>query len=146
MPSKSGWYLESAIYDGRDIADLPIDLVNKDLDGVVITFTDRPSAIAGSVSGARGTDATAIVIAFPTDEAMWTSAPRRLRTARAAEDGSFAIEALPPGEYYVAAVQEDFVGEWQDTTLLRALTGAAQTVHVLQGERTSVSLRAAAVK
>lgn len=146
MPSKSGWYLESAIYDGRDIADLPIDLVNKDLDGVVITFTDRPSAIAGSVSGARGTDATAIVIAFPTDEAMWTSAPRRLRTARAAEDGSFAIEALPPGEYYVAAVQEDFVGEWQDTTLLRALTGAAQTVHVLEGERTSVSLRAAAVR
>jgi hypothetical protein len=43
-------------------------------------------------------------------------------------------------------VQEDFVGEWQDTTLLRALTGAAQTVHVLQGERTSVSLRAAAVR
>jgi hypothetical protein len=145
-PSKSGWYLESVMYDGRDIADLPVDLVNRDLDGVVIAFTDRPSAITGSVTGAQGADATAIVIAYPTDEAIWTSAPRRLRTARAAEDGSFAIQALPPGEYYVAAVQEDLVSEWQDTALLRALTSVAQLVRVIEGQRTAVSLRATAIR
>jgi hypothetical protein len=146
ISSSGGWFLESAMVEGRDIADLPIELSTKDVTGVVITFTDRPSAIAGTVSGAQGADATAIAIAFPTDEAMWTTAPRRLRTARVAEDGGFAIKALPAGEYYVAAVQEDLVGEWQDPALLRALARVARTVRLVEGEQTTVALRAAAIK
>src|SRR5260221_12045574 len=110
------------MYQGRDIADLPVVLESKDAGGVVITFTDRPSAVAGTVSGARGADATAVVIAYPTDPSLWTATPRRMRTARVAADGSFAIQALPSGEYYVVAVQEDLVGEWQDPALLQALS------------------------
>jgi len=145
-PIAAGWYLQSATYQGRDIADLPIELDTKDASGVVITFTDRPSAVTGTVTGTRGADATAVVIAYPTDEAMWTTAPRRMRTARAAGDGSFSIKALPAGEYYLAAVQEDLVGEWQDPALLRALAPLARRVVLLDGEQTAVSLRAAQIR
>jgi hypothetical protein len=145
-PLPAGWFLKSAIHQGRDVADLPIDLDAKDASGVVITFTDRPASISGNVSGPRGADATAVTIVFATDEAMWTVAPRRMRTARAADDGSYAIRSLPPGEYYVAAVQEDLVGEWQDPALLRALTRVAQTIRLVDGEQKTVNLRAASIK
>jgi hypothetical protein len=145
-PLPAGWFLRSAIFQGRDIADLPIDLDSKDAAGVIITFTDSPAAIAGSVSGPQGADATAVVIAYPADESMWTAAPRRMRTARVATDGSYAISGLPPGEYYVAAVQEDLVGEWQDPALLRGLARVAQTVRLVESERKNVNLRAATIK
>ena len=145
-PAPAGWYLQSAVYEGRDIADLPLDVETKDIASVVITFTDRPSSVAGSVSGTQGATAAAVVIAYPTDEAMWTTSPRRLRTARAAPDGSYSIQALPAGEYYVVAVEEDRVGEWQDPALLRALARFAQTVQVVEGDRKMVNLRAAAIR
>ena len=145
-PIAAGWFLQSAMYQGRDIADLPIELGTKDATGVVITFTDRPSALTGTVTGSSGADATAVVIAYPTDEAMWTTAPRRMRTARAGTDGSFSIQAVPAGEYYIAAVQEDLVGEWQDPALLRGLTRVAQTVRVVEGEQKAVNLRAAQIR
>jgi hypothetical protein len=42
-------------------------------------------------------------------------------------------------------VQDDLVGEWNDPALLRALAAVAQTVHVLEGERSAVALRAASI-
>jgi hypothetical protein len=145
LSSRSGWYLETAIFGGRDIADRPVELAANDLDGVVITFTDRPSAIGGTVTGTRGGDGSALVVAFPADDTMWTGASRRIRGVRASEDGTFVIDALPPGDYSVAAVQDDLVGEWNDPALLRALAAVAQTVHVLEGERSAVALRAASI-
>ena len=145
-PIAAGWYLQSAIFQGRDIADLPIDLETKDATGVVITFTDRPSGVTGIVTGAQGADATAVVIAFPTDEAMWATAPRRMRTARAGTDGTYAIKALPAGDYYVAAVQEDLVGEWRDPVLLRALVPLARRIEVVEGEQKPVDLRAGQIR
>jgi protocatechuate 3,4-dioxygenase beta subunit len=144
LSSRSGWYLETAIFEGQDITDRPVDLATKDLDGVAITFTDRPSAIGGTVTGTRGGGA-ALVLAFPADDTSWTGASRRIRGVRASEDGTFVIEALPPGDYSVAAVQDDLVGEWNDPALLRALAAVARTVHVLEGERSDVSLRAASI-
>jgi hypothetical protein len=145
-PIPKGWFLEGAFYQGRDVTDAPLELTTKDATGVIITFTDRPSALIGTVTGAQGADTSAIVIAYPTDESMWTGTGRRLRTARVAPDGSYTIQALPPGEYYVAAVDEDLVAQWQDPELLRALTRVARTTHVGEGERKEVDLRAAAIK
>jgi hypothetical protein len=145
-PLTAGWHLQSAMFQGRDIADLPIDIEARDITGVVITFTDRPAGLTGMVSGAQGADAAAVVIAYPTDDVMWTTSPRRMRTARAAADGSFAIQSLPSGEYFVVAVDEDRLGEWQDPALLRALAPLAQTVRLVDGEQKTVNLRAATIK
>lgn len=148
-PIPTGWFLKSATYQNRDVADVALELSTKDANGVVITFTDRPSGIGGTVRGTSGPDATAIVLAYPVDPAAWSSSgalARRMRTARAADDGAFAIKALPAGEYYVVAVQEDRVGEWQDPALLRALSRVAQRVQLGDGEQRTVALRSASLR
>jgi hypothetical protein len=145
----AGWFLKSALYRNRDVADMPIELVSKDVSGVVLTFTDRPSSIAGTVRGADGPDPSAAVLAYPVDTAAWSSSgalSRRMRTARAAKDGSYSIQALPAGDYYVVAVREDQVGEWQDPALLQALSRYAQTVRLTDGEQKAQNLVAATIR
>jgi uncharacterized protein (DUF2141 family) len=145
----AGWFVKSAIHQGRDVADLPLDLETKDASGVVLTFTDQPSTLSGVVRGTNGPDPTAVVYVYPVDAAAWSSSgalSRRMRTARAAKDGSYQLEALPAGEYYVVAVQEDMVAEWQDPALLQALARLARTVRLVDGEQKTENLTAAVLR
>jgi hypothetical protein len=145
----AGWTLKGVVYQGRDLADTPLDLETKDISGVVITFTDRPPAIVGVVQGPRGPDPDAVVLAYPTDPNAWAmsgSVPRRLRTARADAAGAYSVTGLPPGEYYVIAVREDTIGDWQDPTLLQALARYAQQVQLVEGDRKVVGLTAAEIR
>ena len=145
----AGWFLKSALFQNRDIADMPLELGTKDVSGVVITFTDRPSGISGTVRGAGGPDPAAIVLVYPVDSAAWSSSgalSRRLRTTRAGSDGSYSLQGIPAGEYYLVAVQEDQVAEWQDPALLRALSGLAMTIRLVEGERKSQNLTSATIR
>jgi hypothetical protein len=148
-PLPAGWFVKGAIHQGRDVADLTLDLETRDASGVVITFTDQPSSLTGVVRGDAGPDPTAIVLVYPVDRAAWSSSgalSRRMRTARAARDGSYNVQALPAGEYYVIAVQEDMVGEWQDPALLQALSRVAHTVRLVDGEQKTENLTAATLR
>jgi hypothetical protein len=148
-PIPNGWFFKGAMLQGRDVADTPLELESKDVSGIVITFTDRPSSISGTVRGAEGPDATAIVLAYPVDSSVWSSSgalSRRMRTARAAKDGTYLLPNLAPGEYYVVAVQEDLVGEWQDPALLQALTRVARQIGLVEGERKTQDFTAAQIR
>jgi hypothetical protein len=144
-----GWFLKSVMYQGRDVSDTPIELATKDATGVVITYTDRPSTIAGVVMDRRGPDPDAVVLVYPIDRDSWSlsgSAPRRMRTARARPSGEYAVTALPPGDYYVVAVKEDAIGDWKDPAVLQALSRAAQQVRLIEGERKSVNLSSVEIR
>lgn len=148
-PVPIGWFFKGAMHQGRDIADTPLELESKDVSGIVITFTDRPSIISGTVHGAEGPDPSAIVLAYPVDSNVWSSSgalSRRMRTARAGKDGTYSLTGLAPGEYYVVAVQEDLVDEWQDPALLQALTRLARQIHVVEGERKTQDFTAAQIR
>lgn len=148
-PIPIGWFFKGAMLQGRDVADTPLELESKDVSGIVITFTDRPSSISGSVRGADGPDPSAIVLAYPVDSNVWSSSgalSRRMRTARAAKDGTYSLTNLAPGEYYVVAVQEDLVGEWQDPALLQALTRVARQIRVVEGERKTQDFTSAQIR
>jgi hypothetical protein len=141
--------LKGAFLNGRDLSDIPFDLESKDLTGVVLIFTDRPAAIAGQVRNGQQIDSSAIVIAFPTDTSTWMGRgpfPRRLRTARVGIDGTYTINALVPGEYFVVAVTEEGFADWQDPALLQALTRVARQVRVTDGERRTQDLTTAVVR
>ena len=145
----AGWTLKGAFLNGRDLSDAPFELDTRDLTGVVLTFTDRPSTIAGSVRAGQHLDPGAIVIAFPTDTSTWIGRgpyPRRVRTARASTDGTYSITSLVPGEYYVAAVDEAGFTDWQDPALLTALSRFARQVHVGEGERRMQDLATAVIR
>lgn len=143
-----GWYFRGARYQGRDITDTPIDLTT-DLNGVVLSFTDRPSTISGIIRSAGAADGGGLALAFPVDADAWTTSganARRFRVARADKDGHYAFPNLPGGDYYVAAVKDDTVDDWWDPALLRMLSGVARQVRLADGEQRRQDLDTLEVK
>jgi hypothetical protein len=139
-----GWTLRSATFGGRDITETAVELKEEPAAGVVLSFTDRPSEMKGTVrAGSGNPDATASVIVFPADPASWVdtgSQPRRIKTSRTGKDGSFTIGPLPPGEYYVVAIEDSAPRNWQDPAYLDAVARSATTVRIGEGDSRAVTL------
>ena len=131
------------------MADAPIQLGSEDLSGVVVTFTDRPSVVAGMVRTRNTADPGAVVLAFPVDSDAWSNqgwVPRRLRSTRATSNGSYTLPVLPPGDYYVIALKETFGDEWRDPVFLDVLSRSAAQIHIEDGERKLQDLRTQVVR
>jgi hypothetical protein len=146
-PLPRGWVFKGAMYQGRDIADTPVDMSGDDVSGVILTFTDRPAGIDGTVSTRGAPDGDALVLAYPVQQDAWSTSgpsPRRMRDARPSKDGTYHIPNLPPGEYFVVAIKDD-VTEWHEP-LLRALAQYADQVRVVDGARTVANLRTVTIR
>jgi uncharacterized protein (DUF2141 family) len=132
----SGWMLSSSLQNGRDVLDTPID-IRQSLDGVVVTFSDRPAELSGSAGKAPGQPGGApTVILFSTDRTLWTPRSRKIRAQQSAPDGTFGFGVLPSGEYYVAAVGDVEENEWYDPVLLdRLAVSGAMKVQLAEGEK-----------
>jgi hypothetical protein len=141
--SPAGWMFKGAMYGGRDISSSGIELTS-DVSGVVLEFTDRWTGLQGTVRDARAQpDGEATVFAFPYDPSEWTAygpSPRRLRTARTSSAGTYAIDPLPPGDYYVIALADE-PSDWRDPSVLEMLSGSAMRVHVHADGKTTLDLR-----
>jgi hypothetical protein len=138
--SPTGWMFKSAVLEGRDVSEEPFDF-QRDVTGLVITFTDRWSGLGGSVQGAGAGAATVLV--FPTDSQRWInygSTPRRLKSARATAQGRFSIGSLPPGEYYAIAVPEEQTADWRDPKVLESLSRVATRLTIMDGEHQTIDL------
>jgi hypothetical protein len=144
-----GWIFKGAFYNGRDISEAAVDMSAQDISGVVLTFTDRPSTIAGTVHSSGSADPNAVVLAFPADSAAWSDAgpiPRRQRAVRVAKDGSFTLTGVVPGDYSIVAVKEVGSANWQDPAVLRALQRVATTIHINDGDRIVKDLSTVEIK
>jgi uncharacterized protein (DUF2141 family) len=138
-----GWTFKGATTGGLDITDVPFDVEERDLTGVTVTFFDRPSELRGSVRSGAGTDAAAAVVIFPADTRSWTNYgvnPRRMRMSRAGKSGQFTFAALPAGDYFVAAINDEVAGEWQDPQFLDLLSRTATRVTVGEGQKLTQDL------
>jgi hypothetical protein len=144
-----GWTLDHATVSGRDISNVPVTL-DRDLTGLVITFTDRPSSLSGQVTSSSGSpDPTATVLVFPADPRAWTdygALPRRLLAVRVDRDGRYLAERVPAGEYMVVAIADESSADWQDPIVLRTLSRLATTVTLTEGESRSLPLKTATVR
>ena len=82
---------------------------------------------------------------YSTDPDRWYYGSRFVNFTRPRPDGTFAISGLPPGEYYVAAVDRmrgtEANGEWQDPELLQSLAPRASRVTLSEGQELPVDLR-----
>jgi protocatechuate 3,4-dioxygenase beta subunit len=130
------WTLKSVTLGGVDVADAPFG-VDRDVAGLVVTFTDRPSSLQGVVRDGQGApDAEAAVLLFPADSRQWIdygSSSRRLRVARTSQTGSYALDALPAGDYYLIAIADESSGEWQDPRYLEQAALQASRFTVAEG-------------
>ena len=107
-----------------------------------MVLTTRGTEVSGSVTDDRGgrlTEYTAVL--FSVDRALWYSDSRFLRRATPEPDGTFALRGMPPGQYFVAAVDRFPAGLWQDPAFLDALAPFASRVALTDGERRSVTPR-----
>jgi hypothetical protein len=133
----SGWFVHSVTLDGQDITERPFDL-DSDATSLVITFTDRPSSVSGSVKDARGTAVPdAVVLVFPADADRWTGygrSPRTIRSVAATAAGAYTFDHLPPGRYCVVAIPADDADGWRDPAMLAKLAGRAERVTIAEGD------------
>lgn len=139
----SGWTFKSAMHQGRDIADRPLDVSLNDVQGIVVAFTDRPPTLTGIVRGASEPDSDSSVVVFPTDPTLWgvTANARRTRIVRVSKDGAFNVTGLPPGAYYVLAIPAELAADVNDPRFLEACSREATQVDLEEGSRKTQDLR-----
>lgn len=139
----AGWSLQSAIVDGRDTLDVPLEVKSgQPVSNLTLTLTDRPTELAGTLSDAAGRPTSEYsMLAFSTDRALWT-APRRISgAARLSSDGRFRIVGLPPGEYYLTAIADFDPLQLGDASFLESLIPPSAKVVLGESERKEFNLR-----
>lgn len=138
------WVLKSVVGpDGADLADTPFDLSpGRDLEGLVITLTDRPAVISGSVIDAAGRPVSAFpILIFSTDPSHWIAGSRRVQMAQPASDGTYKVSGLPAGEYYVGAVTAIELDDLYDPSFLQQVAPIAFRITIADGETKEQDLR-----
>ncbi len=141
----NGWWLRSALVDGRDLLDRPFTVGDTDLTNVTLTFSDRHTELAGTLTTADGRPAPDyVVITLPEDRPLW-SAARRIQQARPATNGRFVFTDLPPGTYRLAAVTDVAEENWRGEDFLAAVAPAGVKVTIREGEKKVQDLRIGAV-
>jgi hypothetical protein len=143
-PASPGWYLKSVTIGGVDVTDLPFDFGSGDetFPDAEIMLSSAGASIAGSITDGPGPRSTAsTVVAFSVNRSNWFAGSRHLKRASSSSNGSFDVNGLPPGEYFIAAVDTVGPGDWQTPNTLEALVQGATRVTVREGQAQTVSLR-----
>jgi hypothetical protein len=127
---------------GHDALDMPFEVRSDDVSGILVTFTDRPSELSGTIQDAKGNPATEFfVIVFSRDRTLWSPQSRRIRSARPGSDGRYVFANLPPGEYRLAAVTDVEPNEWFDPAFLTQLEPASIAITIDEGEKKVQNIR-----
>jgi Carboxypeptidase regulatory-like domain len=139
----TGWTLKSVIVDSRDVIDTPLEVRSaQGITGVNLVFTDKLTEISGTVSDQIGTPMPEFtVLAFPTDAALWRPQARQIMTTRPDQNGKYQLRGLPPGDYYVAAIDPEVPGEWFEPTFLDEQRRGASQFSLVEGDVKTQDLR-----
>ncbi len=133
----SGWFVHSVTLGGKDITDRAFDL-QTDATSLVVTYTDRPSKVSGTVTDEQGAPhPTAVVVTFPVDPQRWSgygSFPRTFKSALTTRSGVYTINHLPPGDYYAIALEAADIDGWMAPDTLEALATQATRLTIAAGD------------
>jgi len=143
------WTLASVRVGGVDASDQPITLGTTDFTDVVVTFTDKPMTISGTVRAADGSgDAEATVVAFPADHRTWLAngmTPRRIATAPTSASGTYQLRIGLPGEYLLVALSPEIAPE-VDPEFIARFSATATRVTIAAGETKTQPLAVSRVR
>lgn len=145
LPGAPDLILRSAMAGARDAVDVPFDVpAGTGASGIVITFTEARTEVRGRITHASGDAATHLhVFAFPADRAQWLEGSRRFASMRTRGDGSYAIDTLPPGDYFLAALTELDPAMQYDADFLTELTKSSLRFTLGESEKKTQDLRIA---
>jgi hypothetical protein len=96
----------------RDVLDYGLDIEPGVLHvpELVVTLSDRRTAVTGTVRSSAQPPSTYFVVAFPADPALRQASSRRVQVTRPDRSGAYTLRDLPSGEYFLSALS-DFVAE-----------------------------------
>jgi hypothetical protein len=137
------WRLKAVRAGGRDVTDLPLDVEVDDIDEVVIALTDQPLATISGAVRPSGGDTNAVVYVFPANRQLWAylgPTALRFKTARATENGRYAVTGLPDGDYYVFAGREERLADWLQPDVLEQFAAVAARVQLREGEQRTLDV------
>lgn len=143
--SAGTYSLESIEWRGRDLLTSPLEVEgDRDITGVVIKVSSKPTSVTGSVSTATGPATTGAVVVFPATPGLWRNfglSAMLFRTGSIAANGTYSFSQLVPGEYLLAAVPDEDRMKWTDPDYLASIAGVATRVTVAPGAKVTQSLR-----
>ena len=141
VPGAAGWWLRSAIVDGRDVLDTLVE-VTGEITNAVLTFSDQHASLSGRLLTPAGPPAAPyFIVVFPADRSLWLPLARRIMTTRADTTGAWILRDVPPGDYFVAALTDLAPDEQWDPTFLVQLLPNSAKVTVNDGENKTQDLR-----
>ena len=136
------WRVRSAMVDGLDLLDSPIDGPAVNLAGVTVTLTNKPTELSGTLQSASGQPAAEyFIVVFSQDRRHWHAGARRSQSTRPATNGRFQFTDLPPGDYFLAALTDLDPNGWQDPSFLEQAVQAAIKLTVVEGQTTVQDVR-----
>jgi len=143
MPGPPGWWLRSAMIGTQDMLDVPLVIsATGNLPAMVLTFSDRHTALSGTLQTPAGQPAPAyFIVVYPADRTLWRPQARRIQSARAGTDGKWIVKDLPPGEYLVAALQDLDPLDLLDPAFFDQLLAASAKLTLGDGEQKTFDLR-----
>jgi hypothetical protein len=134
----------SVVANGKDVTYTGFDASSgRAFDDVVVTVTDKLGEVGGRVADVRSPRGTVAVIVFPVNRTRWTRYgwdPPDFRTVRAASDGSYLVENIPQGEYFVVAVDGSELDAWVDPKWLAQASAQAARLSIKWGEKKTLDL------
>src|SRR5262249_49586142 len=82
-PLPSGWAVKSIDFDGKDYADIPVEVKNgQKIEGMTVVLSNRLPTLRGTLTDDKLQPAAGTVLLFPDDAAKWAESSRLVRTAR----------------------------------------------------------------
>jgi hypothetical protein len=130
------------VANGQDVTTRTIDTSSGDISGVVVTMTTKATTISGSVRDATEPARPTSVVAFPVEKRQWSRYGFTPLTIAAATflGQRYTLTGLPPGEYFVVAVDAASGGAWRDPAWLDAASRVATRVTLRWDEPVTVDL------
>src|SRR5262249_29662553 len=127
------------------LIDRPLVVDGLGVDDLDVRFTSKPTVVSGVVrdAGLRIVPDAAVVV-FPEDHGLRTTfgaKPQRVRTERAVS-GRYTFLGLPPGDYFVVALDDALMDPWPDPSFLATLVPKASRISIRSGERKTLDLTA----
>lgn len=133
----TGWFLRSAMSGDVDAVDHAIDVsAGATLPDLVVTFTDHLGEISGTVRKAGQPMTSDRVVVFSADKSVWGTSNRRMRAPVQTErDGTFRVENLPAGRYFLSVVTDMDPEDLTNLAFLDDLAKSAIPITLGEGER-----------
>ena len=127
-----GYQLESVKIGGREVAGVSFELI-ADVRDAVLTFSSRPTILAGSVSGKSGQQRSVLI--WPEEELLRSGRGTQLERLYSAKtvDGTYSVPVFP-GTYRVVGLDGVPPIDWESPTYLNKLLPDSQRVTVPAGQ------------